>query len=163
MRDLPKYLEFTDRGNTRKKYLQELLLREQYNFLCYSRNLEMEGPKQGFNLEWGDTKEKVQLITQMLNELPDSRGGCVFYGRVQQWIESDKGVFVLFEVCSPERPITYSSIVQYFKITEHTYHEWVSKYEAELENRRHDDVPTILRAKVKKGCIYALEWEDMWS
>lgn len=163
MTDLPKYLEFSDRGNTRKKYLQELLLREQHNLLCYSRNLEMEGPKHGFNLEWGDTKEKVQLITQMLNELPDSHGGCVFYGRVQQWFETDKGFFVYFEVCSPERPITHSSIMQYFKIEEFTYREWFSKYKGEMEQRRKDDVPTILRAKVKKGCIYSLEWEDMWS
>lgn len=163
MSESPQYLEYSYQGNTRRKFLQEQLLMQEHNLLCYSCNLLMAEPKRGYEYEWRGAKEKMQLITQMLNEMPDSHGGCIFYGRVQQWVETDKGFFVYFEVCSPERPITHSSIMQYFKIEEFTYREWFSKYKGEMEQRRKDDVPTILRAKVKKGCIYSLEWEDMWS
>lgn len=163
MKSIAEYLEYSDKGNTRKKFLQELLLKEQHNLLCYSHTFEMDMPKQGFNAEWGNSKEKVQLITQMLNELPDSHGECVFYGRVKDWLETDQGFFVYFEVCSPERPLIHSSIMQYFRIVEDAYKGWVHKYEKEKEQRRSEDVPTILRAKVKMGCIYSLEWEDMWS
>lgn len=163
MIDLPKYLEFTDRGNTRKKFLQELLLEEQHKFLCSSRTVEMDGPKSGCNLAWGDSREKIQLITQMLNELPDSHGGCIFYGRILNWIQSDSDCFVCFEVSSPERELTHASIIQYFKIVREIYDKWVNEYDEEIEQRRIDDVPTVVRAKVKKGCIYSMEWEDRWS
>ena len=163
MSESPQYLEYSYQGNTRRKFLQEQLLMQEHNLLCYSCNLLMAEPKRGYEYEWRGAKEKMQLITQMLNEMPDSHGGCIFYGRVQQWVETDKGYFVCFEVCSPERSVTHAAIVQYFKITEDSYREWIKKYEKEMESRRTEDVPTLLKANVKKGCIYTLEWENQWD
>ena len=156
------YLDFSTNGNTRRKYLQERVQMETHNLLCHSANLLLSEPKTGQNLSWGDAKEKVQLVNQMLLEIPDYRGGCLYFGQILDWIESNKGCFVQFEVCSPEKSLSSTSIVHYFKVYDITYSLWVDKYEEEYKERKKKELPCVLRAKVKKGCIYSLDWEDEW-
>ena len=157
-----EYLDFSTYGNTRRKYLQERLQMESYNLLCYSDSISMNSPKHRYNSDWGDSKEKVQLVNQMMLELLDNYGGCVYFGQILDWICSDKGYFVQFEVSSPEKSLSSKSITHYFKLYEPTYSEWATKYENEYKDRKSNDLPCVIKAKVKKGCIYSMEWVDEW-
>ena len=157
------YLEQSDYGTTRRKFLEEELKQAEYNLLCYSRNLVMTEPKVGFNYEWGDAREKVQLITQMLKELPDDYGYSIFVGRPQSWMRVNGAYLVDFEVTSPAKSLTSSAIHYVFKVSERIFFTWSDTYEKGAEVRRQEDKPTLVEIKVKKGFIYEIRWVDNWD
>lgn len=153
------FLDFSDFGTTRRKYLKEALQMAEHNLFCYSKDYSMDEPKAGFNYEWGDAKEKVKLVEQMLNELPDAEGSCVFYGRV---LDTKDNPFILFEISSPEKTSTNASIIQIFKASTNIQ-PFLSTYFEEGKSRYETDKPDIVRVKVNKGCIYTIEWVDDWD
>lgn len=157
------FLDFSDYGNTRKKYLQEQVQQEDHNLLCYSKNLLMTEPKVGYSNEWGNTKERVALVQQMLNEVPDSHGISTFMGRIFDWFKSeDDRCLVKFEVSSPIKSLNPDSIYHIFFITEELYNNWVSKYESEFQERLKKDRPDILKVKIKKTTVYEMSWVEDW-
>ena len=157
------FLDFSDYGNTRRKYLQEQIQQEDHNLLCYSKNLLMTEPKVGYNNEWGNTKERVALVQQMLNEIPDSQGISTYVGRILDWFKSADGRYLVkFEVSSPIKSLKPDSICHIFCITEELYNIWVSRYESEFQSRLKEDKPDILKVKVKQTTIYEMKWVEDW-
>ena len=153
------YLDFSDFGTTRRKYLEEALQMAEHNLFCYSKGISIKDPKFGFNYEWGDAKEKVRLVKQMLNELPDVNGDCLFYGRV---IDTENNPFILFEVSSPEKTLTNTSIIRIFKVSNNTQ-SFLSTYAEQSKNRYETDKPDVVKIKVNKSCILSMEWIDDWD
>lgn len=157
------FLDFSNYGNTRKKYLQEQIQQEDHNLLCYSKNLLMTEAKAGYSNEWGNSKERSSLIQQMLNEIPDSRGISSYVGRIFGWFKTDEGKYLVkFEVSSPIKSLKPDSIYHIFFITEELYNIWVFKYESEFQERLKEDQPDILRVKVKQTTIYEMKWVEDW-
>ena len=68
------FLSFSTKGNSRRKVLTEEVMKQEHNLLCYSKNLAMTDYKEGYSSEWSNSKEKVQLFTQLLKEQPDENG-----------------------------------------------------------------------------------------
>ena len=54
----------------RKTILREVKEMQEHNLSCYSRNYLCDAPKEGYEAEWQAAKEKLQLVTRMLDELP---------------------------------------------------------------------------------------------
>ena len=163
MTGVAEYLEYSNQGNTRRKYLKEQLMMQDHNLFCYSSNLLLLDPKCGYEKQWECAMEKVRLITQMYNELPDERGCCTFIGRILEWVHSDTGCFVRFEVASPERSLKPASILYFFKISGELVREWQHTYDGRMQERVATELPTLVKAKVKKACIYDLECVDQWD
>ena len=157
------FLDFSDYGNTRKKYLQEQIQQEDHNLLCYSKNLLMTEPKVGYNNEWGNTKERVALVQQMLNEIPDSQGISTYVGRIFSWSKTEDGeCLVKFEVSSPIKSLKPASIYHIFHITEGLYNIWFPIYESKFQKRLKEEKPDILKVKVKQTTIYEMSWVEDW-
>ena len=157
------FLDFSDYGNTRRKYLQEQIQQEDHNLLCYSKNLLMTEAKAGYSNEWGNTKERVALIQQMLNEMPDCHGTSTYVGRIFGWFKTDEGKYLVkLEVSSPIKSLKPDSIYHIFFITEEQYNTWVLVYETELQKRLKEDQPDILRVKVKQTTVYEMSWIEDW-
>lgn len=49
-----------------------------HNLLCYSENYLMDKPKEMFVKEWEETKEKIGLLKELINQEEQERGS-VFY------------------------------------------------------------------------------------
>lgn len=157
------FLDFSDYGNTRRKYLQEQIQQEDHNLLCYSKNLLMTEPKVGYNNEWGNSKERVALVQQMLNEIPDSYGISTYVGRIFSWFKTEDGKYLVkFEVSSPIKSLKPDSVYRIFFITEELYNKWFPIYESEFQKRLKEEKPDILKAKVKQTTIFEMSWVEDW-
>lgn len=55
---------------TRNELLRQIYEQECHNLLCYSKTYGMNTPKDGYEKEWKESNEKVELLKQMLDELP---------------------------------------------------------------------------------------------
>ena len=163
MTGLADYLEYSSQGITRRKFLREQMMMQEHNLLCYSRNLLLLDPNHGYEKQWEGAREQVQLLTQMLNELPDEHGCCTFIGRIMDWVRSDTGWFVKFEVASPEGSLKPASLLCFFKITEELVQKWKHTYDEAVKERTAAELPTLVKAKVKKADIYDIEWVDQWD
>jgi len=53
---------------TRLSILKEMQDRAWYDALCYSANYGMTKPKEGYEAQWKEAKEKARLIDQMVKE-----------------------------------------------------------------------------------------------
>ena len=163
MTGVAEYLEYSNQGNTRRKFLKEQLMMQEHNLFRYSSNLLLLDPKRGYEKHWEEALEKVRLVTQMYNELPDESGCCVFVGRILEWMQSNNGWLVKFEVASPERSLRPTSILYYFKISDELVQEWQHAYEDRMKERTDAELPTLVKSKVKKAFIYGLECVDRWD
>ena len=81
----------------REAILRELKETQEHNLSCYSRNYLNEKPKDGYEKEWQEAKEKLQIVIRMLDELPhrvyDRENDTtdtlrVFYGSVDGYATS---------------------------------------------------------------------------
>jgi hypothetical protein len=54
----------------RETILREVKEMQEHNLSCYSKNYLCEKPKDGYEEKWQEAKERLQLITRMLDELP---------------------------------------------------------------------------------------------
>jgi len=95
--------------NARKRFLKEDLDMQKHNLMSYSADVHMTKPKLGYEKEWNDTLTKIALISQLLDEAPDSRGVCIFVGKVKDKIQTKKGICIKFEVTA--------SMIYYFMVS----------------------------------------------
>ena len=95
--------------NTRKRFLKEDLDMQKHNLMSYSADVYMTKPKLGYEKEWDETLRKIALISQLLDETPDSKGFCTFVGKVKEKIQTKKGICIKFEVIP--------SMVYYFLVS----------------------------------------------
>ncbi len=148
--------------NSRRRMLQEFYAMVCHNLMCYSFTLAMDSPKKGFEAEWGDAKEKVQLLKQMLQEFPDKEGKSLYIGRIDHWIKHKDACYCVFEIASPAFDLSLSPLLQIFRVEEDIYEVW--KDSAEMRQERFkEDKPDLLKVRVKKGSIYNIEWMEEWD
>ena len=62
---------------TKSELLIELYQREKYNLSCYSRDYLSENAKKGFEVQYDEHKEKVNLLEEIIEEYErrDENGG----------------------------------------------------------------------------------------
>ncbi len=156
------YLDISNLGNTRRKLLMERVEMEKHNLLCYSSSILCGGPKLGYSEEWGDTREKLNLYTQMLNELPQD-GHSLLIGRIVRTFKSDEGQIVFFEVCSPEANYSDNSIYRMFYIMDGLHDGFMPTYYEEMERRKKSDKPDVVQIKVFLNSIKSIEWVDNYD
>ena len=157
-----EYLMFSTKGNTRRKVLKEELGKQKHNLLCYSRDLLMTTAKHGMEVEWDNSREKAQLFTQLFKEQPDDNGISYYYCTIDEWIQLNDLCFVCIKVVSAELEDLQSPIM-YFKIPLPLYSEWIDRYKKDIEVRKAEDVPTVLRLQIKKGTVYEIKWVEEWD
>lgn len=59
-----------DEQTTQKVQLLERYYNQAcHNLMCYSKNILMLEPKQGYEAEWAETKAECEMLQQMLDEL----------------------------------------------------------------------------------------------
>lgn len=49
--------------------LEDYLDRERHNVFCYSATYHMDSPKKGYEKEFEEAKERVQLLEQLISDL----------------------------------------------------------------------------------------------
>lgn len=57
----------------RQELLQEFYDLTEHNLLCYSKNYLMTIPKVGYEKNWEDEKEKLEIIKEMIEEERENR------------------------------------------------------------------------------------------
>ncbi len=157
------YLDISNYGNNRKKLLQEVQAQEEHNLLCYSSNLLCTSPKIGYDTEWGNTKEKLNVFTQMVNELPDENGICTYVGRIIRSFKSDEGYIVCFEISNSLEKYGTQSILHLFHIIEEVYYDFIPTYYSEYDERREKDLPNVVELKVKLNVIEEIRWVENYD
>lgn len=157
-----EYLKFSTKGNTRRKVLREEVLKEDHNLLSFSQNLVMTEPKEGYAYEWDNTRERSQLFTQLLNEQPNDKGICYYYGDIDEWVQLGELTFIRLRVANPEKDIKFSPTM-YFKVPLPLYTEWVDKYKTDLKARKNEDLPIVLKLQIKMGTVYEIKWINDWD
>ena len=48
--------------------LEEMYEMEAHNWICYSKDLSLTEAKKGFSKEWEESKEKIGLLQEMIDE-----------------------------------------------------------------------------------------------
>ena len=157
-----EYLKFSTKGNTRRKVLQERVVMQEHNLLCYSRTFGMDTPKLSMESEWDDAREKLQLFTQILREQPDENGIAYYYCTIDEWIQLNDLCFICIKVVSAEHE-DIQVPTMYFKTPLPLYSEWIDRYKKDIEARKEEDVPIVLKLQVKKGTVYEIKWVDEWD
>ena len=157
-----EYLEFSTKGNSRRKALREQVLLQNYNLLCYSRNLLMTEPKEGMAYEWDNVREKSLLFSQLLNEQPDGTGVAYYCGVIDEWVQLGELCFIRFKIANAVKDTKQAPTI-YFKVPLPLYMEWVDKYKAEIVDREYNEKPIIIRLQIKEGMVYEIKWADEWN
>ncbi len=53
---------------TKLEFLEEIKMQIEHNLLCYSSNYYMDKPKEKYTSEWNKEKEKLEFVTDMIND-----------------------------------------------------------------------------------------------
>lgn len=57
---------------TRKELLEDYYEREMNNVFCYSATYLMNSPKKGYEQEWREARESVDILRELLEECDDA-------------------------------------------------------------------------------------------
>ena len=163
---MKEYLDFTLKGNTRRKILAEEVLNQEHNLLCYSKDFAMTEYKDGYKYEWKDAQEKLQLFKQLLNEQPNENGICYYYGELKNWYCTDEEAgfsFVEMYITNPACLNKNETPIYFFKIPSKIFMEWKKNYFKEKKQRQEKELPDVVRVEVKFGKIFDIVWVDSWE
>lgn len=70
----------------KRELLEEQLAMLQHNLMCYSDNLNLDKPKEGFETKWQEAQTKCELMKELLNQLPHwNTKEFTFIGMVSSW------------------------------------------------------------------------------
>ncbi|SKA98587.1 hypothetical protein SAMN05443428_1308 [Caloramator quimbayensis] len=158
---------------TRETILLPILMQEKQRLLDLSIENE-DKPKQGYEEDWKDCKERIGLLEQMLNEIPEECIEDEFAGTAQQ----------VFIGTFDEKPALwynsrYHFIMDYFvnmniidstnkgyhdkrllRLCYKTYKKWFvsGKYELERQKRAEENLSTNIEATVIDDRVMKLKW-----
>lgn len=160
---------------TRETILLPILMQENHRLLDLSIENE-DKPKQGYEEDWNVCKKKIELLEQMLNELPEECIEDEFAGTAQQ----------IFIGTFDEKPALwynsrYHFIMDYFvnmdiidstkdghhdrrllQLSYKVYKKWFTsgKYEIERKRRTEENLCTNIKAILKNDRVMELKWID---
>lgn len=159
------FLSFSTKGNSRRKVLTEEVMKQEHNLLCYSKNLAMTDYKDGYASEWSNSKEKVQLFSQLLKEQPDENGISYYYGVLHNWYYFDNSSFGMVEIHieNPECTNKNETPILYFKVPSKSFMSWKKEYFEEKRKRDEKELPDVVRIQVKHGTVYDIMWVNSWE
>lgn len=146
-----QYLKHSESGNCKRSIINEAIEMAEHNLYCYSANINGTKAKTGYEKEWCNTKEKLTVLNQIYNELPDEEGYCIYIGSIKERFVSDGRCYVKFVLLSPdtEKPQTY-----YFK-----YHLVVNlKFEVMPSKTNDLMLGGIVAIRVKDGTIEQIHY-----
>ena len=138
--------------NSKKEILSSLIKDQEYNLTNYSANAQRTDALVGYKQEWCDASEKLALLTQMYDELPDKNGYCTYIGTIQDHCFLGGQGYIKFSVLAPATKMHHE--VFYFKLCM-VVEMKVSKIPTVAENTLSTGIVAV---KVKDGIIKQIDY-----
>ncbi|HEX3017925.1 MAG TPA: hypothetical protein VHP31_08750 [Caproicibacter sp.] len=160
--------------------MKDMLDQENNNLMCYSKSMLMEAPKPGYEKEWKETKGKVQLLEQMISELPHRR----YDPTTDKGIKESTFIGYIsgyeFGKTKTDDPHPYITSIRFcildpgedilnevrkeriFEISHNLGIEWLvsNKFDEERHARYDQGLDNLLRITVQGTTITDLAWEN---